>query len=113
MTTQSRPQPAPTTPKRTPYHSLGDGDMHIPGWAQHRSVYRSAGRTLYLVDTDRLQDARHDLTRLDRAGWDVQIAPHPEGSRARIAFTRRDLARSAGSTGSAAPRSRGLATLAA
>lgn len=80
---------------RTPYHSLGDGDMHIPGWAQHRSVYRASGRTLYLVDTDRLADAAGDLATLDRAGWDVRVAEHPDNSRARIALTRRDLARAA------------------
>lgn len=93
---------APTTavaatriaPTRTPYHSLGGGaEMRVPDWAQHRSVYRAAGRTLYLVETDRLSDARADLARLDRAGWDVQV--HEDGGAARIALTRRDLARAA------------------
>lgn len=83
-------------PLRTPYHSLGSADeMRVPGWAEQRSVYRSAGRTLYLVDTSRLADARADLKTLDRAGWKVQVAKDPSGSRARIALTRRDVARAA------------------
>lgn len=83
-------------PLRTPYHSLGDGaGMHIPDWAQHRSVYRSSGRTLYLVETDRLSDAQLDLKRLGRAGWSVQVEEDPEGSLSRIALTRKDLARAA------------------
>ena len=71
-------RPAP----RTPYHSLGeDAKMRIPEWAQHRSVYRSAGRTLYVVETDTLADARHDL-----AGWNVAV--QSEGASARIALSR-------------------------
>lgn len=93
MTTQTPIRPSAT--QRTPYHSLGDGDMRIPEWAQHRSVYRASGRTLYLVDTDRLSEARGDLARLDRAGWDVRVAETPEGSGARIALSRRDLAKAA------------------
>ena len=80
-------------PVRTPYHSLGGGEMRIPGWAQHRSVYRSSGRTLYMVDTDSLSAAAHDLAHLDRAGWNVQVNEHPAG--ARIALTRRDFSRAA------------------
>lgn len=81
---------------RTPYHSLGGEDgMRIPRWAQHRSVYRAAGRTLYLVETDRVDDARLDLKRLDRAGWNVQVTEDPEGSTSRIALTRKELARAA------------------
>ncbi|UOQ57743.1 hypothetical protein MUN78_02540 [Leucobacter allii] len=88
--------PAPAMPLRTPYHSLGDADaMRVPAWAQHRSVYRSSGRTLYLVETDRLPEAQRDLARLDRAGWDVRVSEDPAGSSARIALTRRDLARAA------------------
>lgn len=83
-------------PLRTPYHSLGDGaSMHIPDWAQHRSVYRSSGRTLYLVETDRLSDAQLDLKRLGRAGWNVRVEEDPEGSSTRIALTRKDLAQAA------------------
>lgn len=84
-------------PLRTPYHSLGEGrEMLVPDWAQHRSVYRTGGRTLYLVETDRLEEARGDLHRLDRAGWEVRVAEDRDtrGS-ARIALTRRDLARAA------------------
>lgn len=81
-------------PARTPYHSLGgDTDMRIPSWAQRRSVYRSSGRTLYLVETDRLDDAQRDLAQLDRAGWDVSV--ETAGDASRIALTRRDLARAA------------------
>lgn len=89
--------PASIVPARTPYHSLGDGDMRIPSWAQHRSVYRTGGRTLYLVETDSLGDARGDLDRLSHAGWDVRVAQDPAGSTdtARIALTRKDLARAA------------------
>lgn len=85
-----------TAPLRTPYHSLGTADaMRVPAWADQRSVYRSAGRTLYVVDTASFADARADLKLLDRAGWDVQVAKDPAGSGARIGLTRRDLARAA------------------
>lgn len=81
---------------RTPYHSLGSGNAtRIPAWAQHRSVYRSAGRTLYLVETDRIGDAHRDLVDLGRAGWDVQVEEDATGSHALIALTRRDVARAA------------------
>ncbi|QIK64884.1 hypothetical protein G7068_13140 [Leucobacter viscericola] len=81
---------------RTPYHSLGGEDgMQIPAWAQHRSVYRAAGRTLYLVETDRVDDAKLDLKRLDRAGWDVQVTEDPTGPITRIALTRKELAQAA------------------
>lgn len=83
-------------PLRTPYHSLSSADdMLVPDWAQRRSVYRSSGRTLYVVETDRLSDARSDLKRLDRAGWDVTVSKPVAGDHARIAFTRKDLARAA------------------
>ena len=85
-------------PLRTPYHSLGDDhEMRVPEWAQHRSVYRTGGHTMYLVETDNLDEARGDLNRLDRAGWEVRVSEDPgaPGSRARIALTRRDLARAA------------------
>lgn len=76
-------RPAP----RTPYHSLGgETAMHIPEWAQHRSVYRTAGRTLYVVETDELGAARRDLKRLGRSGWDVTV--EATGKNARIAFSR-------------------------
>lgn len=58
---------------RTPYHELGDGSPRVPGWAQHRSVYRAAGRTLYLVETDSLATAHRDLDTLSNRGWDVRI----------------------------------------
>lgn len=61
------------TPVRTPYHELGSGSPVVPGWAQHRSVYRAAGRTLYLVETDALDTARGDLDTLSNRGWDVRI----------------------------------------
>ena len=81
---------------RTPYHALGaDQEMRVPVWAQHRSVYRTAGRTIYLVETDRLADARGDLATLDRAGWDVRIAAGADGDPTRIALTRREFARAA------------------
>lgn len=83
-------RPAP----RTPYHSLGgETQMHIPDWAQHRSVYRSAGRTLYVVETDTFADAKKDLARLGRAGWNVSI--ENTGPGARIAFSRMNLAHAA------------------
>ncbi|MBP1326059.1 hypothetical protein JOF28_001291 [Leucobacter exalbidus] len=87
---------AQAAPLRTPYHSLGaDQAMRVPAWAEQRSVYRSSGRTLYVVDTEHLADARADLKLLDRAGWDVQVDKAPTGTGARIAFTRRDLVRAA------------------
>ena len=92
---RSDARPTPAT-HRTPYHALGsEQQLRIPAWAQHRAVYRTSGRTLYLVETDRLADAKRDLAHLDRAGWDVRIS-HPEiGDTARIALTRKDLARAA------------------
>lgn len=81
---------------RTPYHSLGgETEMIVPDWAQHRSVYRTSGRTLYVVETDRLSEARSDLRKLERAGWEVRVAQDPTGPGARIALTRRDLAHAA------------------
>ncbi|MBK0421591.1 hypothetical protein JD292_05845 [Leucobacter sp. CSA2] len=81
---------------RTPYHALGtDGEMRVPEWAQSRSVYRTDGRTLYFVETDDLDAARLDLARLDRSGWEVRVAEDEAGEGARIALTRRELARAA------------------
>jgi hypothetical protein len=81
---------------RTPYHSLGGEDgMRIPSWAQHRSVYRAAGRTHYLVETDRFDDAQLDLKRLARAGWDVRVTEDSAAHITRIALTRRELAQAA------------------
>lgn len=74
----------------TPYHELGDGSPRVPSWAQHRSVYRSAGRTLYRVETDTLATARRDLNTLSKRGWDVLIE-RATGSRAtaNISLTRK------------------------
>jgi hypothetical protein len=67
---------------RTPYHELGaNGTPTVPNWARQRSVYRSAGRTLYLVETDSLDTAKSDLERLARRGWNVHI----DGADARTA----------------------------
>lgn len=86
--------PMRTRAPRTPYHSLGgEAEMLIPDWAQRRSVYRTSGRTMYLVETDRIDDARGDLAKLDRAGWDVSV--NDSGQGAQIAFTRRDLQKAA------------------
>jgi hypothetical protein len=75
------------TPLRTPYHELSAGDTPVvPEWAGHRSVYRAAGRTLYLVETDRLDAARDDLDSLAGLGWDVRI--DCAGSGANIVLTR-------------------------
>lgn len=61
-------------PARTPYHALGSASApRIPAWAEHRSVYRGSGRTLYLVETKNLDAARTDLRRLSADGWDVQV----------------------------------------
>ena len=69
------------TPIRTPYHALGAGRSPvIPEWAGHRSVYRSAGRTLYRVETERLDAARDDLASLTGLGWDVRIDPAGAGA---------------------------------
>lgn len=57
----------------TPYHELGAGTPCVPTWATHRSVYRTAGHTLYLVTTDTLDTARHDLETLANRGWEVHI----------------------------------------
>lgn len=64
----------PITRIRTPYHELGaDGSPMVPEWAGQRSVYRSAGRTLYLVETDALDRAQRDLNELASRGWEVRI----------------------------------------
>lgn len=75
------------TPIRTPYHELGAGSPRIPAWAKHRSVYRSAGRTLYLVETDSLDTARRDLDTLSNSGWEVRIDEAAE--RASISLSRK------------------------
>lgn len=80
----------------TPYHSLGSGTGPlVPGWAQHRSVYRGDGRTLYLVETTRLGEAGADLQHLVREGWDVQVERLGTAAEARIALSRSDLAQAA------------------
>ncbi len=72
---------------RTPYHELGElGEPRVPEWAQHRSVYRAAGRTLYLVETDRLEAAERDLDSLARSGWHVRI--DRDGEAANITLSR-------------------------
>lgn len=71
---------------RTPYHALGDGTPRVPDWAGNRSVYRSAGRTMYLVETDRFAAAQRDLSSLASSGWDVQVDRH--GNTASIALSR-------------------------
>lgn len=77
------------TPIHTPYHELGDaGTPRVPAWAQRRSVYRSAGRTLYLVETDRIDSARRDLDALADRGWNVQI-DRADGTAASIALSRK------------------------
>jgi len=76
------------TPIRTPYHELGHaGEPRVPAWARHRSVYRSAGRTLYLVETDRIDAARSDLDELADRGWDVRVEA-VGGTAASIALSR-------------------------
>lgn len=84
---------APVRALRTPYHELarvgsGDGALRVPGWAQHRSVYRSAGRTLYRVGTDRLDEAKRDLDTLSRHGWEVRVDRDGEGDSANITLSR-------------------------
>lgn len=78
---------APARGLRTPYHELGAGAPRVPEWARHRAVYRAAGRTLYLVETDRLDAARRDLDALAHKGWDVQI--DRDGSAANITLSRK------------------------
>lgn len=93
---QTRNDARSTPALRTPYHSLGDeAQMRVPEWAQHRSVYRTSGRTLYLVETDRPAEARRDLEQLSRSGWDVNVEQPSTGALTRIAFTRTDLAQAA------------------
>lgn len=79
----------------TPYHELGDGaGPRIPGWAEHRSVYRGGGHTTYMVETTRLdRAARRDLTHLAEHGWQVTI----ERASGRQANTRVGLVRRPGS----------------
>ncbi|MBO1903085.1 hypothetical protein J4H92_14165 [Leucobacter weissii] len=72
---------------RTPYHEFGEaGAPRIPGWAQHRSVYRAAGRTLYQVGTDRFDAARDDLAALAGRGWEIRV--DREGPAASITLSR-------------------------
>lgn len=81
---------------RTPYHDLGEaGTPRIPAWASRRSVYRSAGRTLYLVETDRLEAARRDLAALRRNGWEVQIDAGGGADRVALVSTPSDSQRAA------------------
>lgn len=78
---------APVSQLRTPYHALGSVDgPRVPEWAEHRSVYRAAGRTLYRVETTQLEQAGDDLSTLRNRGWDVHIeAAGPDAS---ISLTR-------------------------
>ncbi|GAA1783534.1 MULTISPECIES: hypothetical protein [Leucobacter] len=67
---------------RTPYHALGsDSAPRIPAWAEHRSVYRGSGRTLYLVETKNLDAAGNDLQRLSADGWDVRVERSADSAR--------------------------------
>lgn len=78
----------------TPYHALGDEHgLRVPGWAERRSVYRSDGRTVYLIETTCLDLARRDLRKLNGAGWDVSIDEAVSGAHAVIALSQRDVAR--------------------
>lgn len=82
------------TSLHTPYHALGNAHgVRVPGWAEHRSVYRADGRTIYFVETTCLDLARRDLRQLDREGWDVTIDERDGGSGARIALSQREVAR--------------------
>lgn len=81
-------QPGQPTRLHTPYHELGEaGAPRIPAWAGRRSVYRSAGRTLYLVETDRIDTARRDLDALERSGWNVQIDAADGKDRVALTYT--------------------------
>lgn len=83
-------------PLNTPYHALGgEHGAVVPIWAQRRSVYRGAGRTVYLVETDRLDAAGRDLSRLAASGWDVQVERTGESKTARITLTHDDLVQAA------------------
>lgn len=76
------------TQVRTPYHELGDGSPRVPGWAQHRSVYRAAGRTLYRVETNSLDTAREDLKTLSSRGWEIHI-DEADARATNISFSRK------------------------
>jgi len=52
----------------------------------HRSVYRGSGRTLYLVETNSLDAAEHDLATLSDRGWHVEI--NRTGANASITLSR-------------------------
>lgn len=82
---------AATSRPATPYHDLGDGaEPRIPDWAEHRSVYRGSGQTMYMVETTRLdRAARRDLSHLAEHGWQVTI----ERANGRQANTRVGLVR--------------------
>lgn len=85
--TTADPGLTPVRTLHTPYHELGElGRPRVPEWAGHRAVYRAAGRTLYLVETDRLDAAKGDLDALARSGWQVRI--EREGAAANITLTR-------------------------
>lgn len=78
---------APVIQLRTPYHALGSAaGPRVPEWAQHRSVYRAAGRTLYVVETNNLAQAGDDLAKLRTSGWDVRV--EAEGPDASISLSR-------------------------
>ncbi|WP_449277727.1 hypothetical protein [Leucobacter sp. GX24907] len=95
----------------TPYHDLNGSTRgstptdasvgasitapRVPAWVQHRAVYRTGGRTVYVVETDRVHAARPDLEHLERAGWDVHIDRVPASTHARITLTQRELAKAA------------------
>ena len=80
----------------TPYHALGGAQgVRVPAWAKRRSVFRGAGRTTYLVETDQVDAASKDLFDLAAKGWNVQVERTGESNIARVTVSQDDLARAA------------------
>lgn len=85
----------------TPYHDLGDdAGPRIPNWAEHRSVYRGAGQTTYIVETEHFdRAAKRDLSHLAQHGWHVTVErASGRQARTRVGLVRRPSGRPANRT---------------
>ncbi|MEB4614382.1 hypothetical protein [Leucobacter sp. M11] len=81
---------APHTPYRTLAELNGETSVSRPAWAEHLSVYRGGGRTLYIAEPARIdRAAKRDFDRLTKAGWTVVTETIPgRTDRVRVSMTR-------------------------
>ncbi|WP_217136422.1 hypothetical protein [Leucobacter chinensis] len=86
------PQQLAATLPQTPYRALSalgasdEPQTLIPSWASKRSVFRAGHATYYVVETERVSDARADLQSLESLGWVIDIHPLNLTGAARISM---------------------------